>query len=60
VFEPKRVKWEYNIRFGPAENWRINGIIPPDPWGSDAAPEAYREWLEADEPVPYGEYVEPH
>ncbi|OBT61641.1 hypothetical protein VE03_08381 [Pseudogymnoascus sp. 23342-1-I1] len=29
IFEPKGIKWEYNVYEHPRDNWRVNGMIPP-------------------------------
>ncbi|KAL4796715.1 putative oxalocrotonate tautomerase [Aspergillus venezuelensis] len=52
ILEPKGVKWEYNIYEHPADNWRVNGMVPPvgeeGVWG---------EWIERNRAVPYGRYL---
>lgn len=53
ILGPKGVKWEYNIYEHPADNWRVNGMIPPvqqkDHW---------EQWMNQNKPVKYGEYLE--
>jgi phenylpyruvate tautomerase PptA (4-oxalocrotonate tautomerase family) len=52
VLGPKGVKWEYNIYQHPADNWRVNGMIPPvDQEG------IWKQWIDQDAAVPYGAYI---
>ena len=52
VLGPKGVKWEYNIYEHPADNWRVNGMVPPV-----REEGVWKEWMEREEAVRYGEYL---
>ncbi|GAD93505.1 hypothetical protein AOR_1_2252154 [Paecilomyces variotii No. 5] len=53
IFDPKGIKWEYNIYEHPKDNWRINGMIPPV-----EHPEVLKKWTEKSAPIPYeGAYL---
>lgn len=53
ILGPKGVKWEYNIYEHPADNWRVNGMIPP------VQQEAiWQQWMDKNEAVKYGEYLQ--
>ena len=51
VFEPKGIKWEYNIYIYPGDNWRIDGMIPPID-----RPDVLKQWVDEDRAVPYEVY----
>ncbi|GFF96176.1 hypothetical protein IFM53868_08401 [Aspergillus udagawae] len=52
ILSPKGIKWEYNIYQHPADNWRVNGMIPHVDRGG-----IWQEWIEKDTAVPYGQYL---
>lgn len=52
ILAPKGVKWEYNIYEHPADNWRVNGMIPPV-----GQPDVWQQWTAENRAVPYGEYL---
>lgn len=52
VLAPKGVKWEYNIYEHPADNWRVNGMIPPV-----QQRELWEQWMDQNQAVKYGEYL---
>lgn len=51
VFEPKGVKWEYNVYIFPATNWRVDGMVPPVD-----KPDVFKQWFDENRPVPYEAY----
>lgn len=53
ILGPKRVKWEYNIYEHPPDNWRVNGMVPPV-----QQEKLWKEWIDNDEAVKYGEYLD--
>ncbi|KAJ5380355.1 uncharacterized protein N7496_002783 [Penicillium cataractarum] len=53
ILGPKGVKWEYNIYEHPADNWRVNGMIPPV-----QQKELWQHWMDRNEAVKYGEYLQ--
>ncbi|KAJ5111365.1 hypothetical protein N7532_001900 [Penicillium argentinense] len=52
ILGPKGVKWEYNIYEHPADNWRVNGMIPPV-----KQEKLWKQWMDRNEAVEYGEYL---
>jgi phenylpyruvate tautomerase PptA (4-oxalocrotonate tautomerase family) len=50
VFEPKGIKWEYNVYIHPGDNWRISGIVPPIIAGRM---DVWEKWVQEDRPVVY-------
>lgn len=52
ILSPKGVKWEYNIYEHPADNWRVNGMIPPV-----QQEELWKKWRDQNAAVKYGEYL---
>jgi len=48
IFEPKGIKWEYNVYEHPRDNWRVNGMIPPMD-----NPAMLQQWVERNEAVPF-------
>ncbi|KAH8692304.1 putative oxalocrotonate tautomerase [Talaromyces proteolyticus] len=52
ILAPKGIKWEYNIYEHPADNWRVNGMVAPV-----KQPELWKQWVERNEAVVYGEYA---
>ncbi|EWZ28981.1 putative oxalocrotonate tautomerase [Fusarium oxysporum Fo47] len=48
ILEPKGLHWEFNIHEHPAQNWRMNGMIPPV-----NKPDVLQNWVSQNKPVPY-------
>ncbi|KAI1385717.1 putative oxalocrotonate tautomerase [Hypoxylon trugodes] len=48
IFDPKDIHWEYNIYQHPADNWRVQGMIPPV-----HNPDALKQWVEQNKTIPY-------
>jgi phenylpyruvate tautomerase PptA (4-oxalocrotonate tautomerase family) len=53
ILEPKGIKWEYNIYEHPADNWRVNGMVPPVEQEN-----LWQQWIDRNEAVKYGKYLE--
>lgn len=48
LFEPRGIKWEYNVYIFPGDNWRIDGMVPPI-----HKPEVWTQWVEENRAVEY-------
>ncbi|RHZ55966.1 hypothetical protein CDV55_105186 [Aspergillus turcosus] len=52
ILGSKGIKWEYNIYEHPADNWRVNGMIPPVDRGA-----IWQKWIDKDAAVPHRQYL---